>query len=138
MGSISPSESSELLRTQWEELDPVFMLHTSERGINAELKGIEVINGVKYHVISFYREGSINMSCYFDFTKETLSMSKSTIAGPDGPITTTTLYNKYVEYEKGLLFPIEVITTVGAEKMSTRLSYVTLNPDIDPEIFIQY
>ena len=77
------------------------------------------------------------MSCYFDFTKETLSMSKSSIAGPDGPITTTTLYNKYIEYDKGLLFPIEVITTVGAEKMSTRLSYVTLNPDIDPEIFIQ-
>lgn len=137
MGAISPYENSELLRTQWEELDPVFMLHASERGINTELKGIEVINGIKYHVISFYLEGSINMSCYFDFTKETLSMSKSSIAGPDGPITTTTLYNKYIEYDKGLLFPIEVITTVGAEKMSTRLSYVTLNPDIDPEIFIQ-
>ena len=135
IGSKSTYDSSELFRSQWEELDPVFMLHTSEKGITTKLQGVEEINGVKYHVISFSLEGSINMICYFDLNLETLSFSKSTVDGPDGPTTTTTTYKKYIEYENGLSFPIEVITLVGPKQMSTRLGAITINPEIDPSIF---
>ena len=135
IGSKSIYDGPELIRSQWEELDPVFMLHTSEKGITTELQGVEEINGVKYHVISFSLDGSINMICYFDFNLETLSFSKSTIDGPDGPTTTTTTYKKYIEYGNGLSFPIEVVTLVGPKQMSTRLGSITINPEIDPSIF---
>jgi len=135
IGSKSIYDGSELIRVQWEELDPVFMLHASEKGITTDLQGVEEINGVKYHVISFSLDESVNMTCYFDFNLETLSFSKSTIDGPDGPTTTTTTYNKYIEYENGLSFPIEVITLVGPKQMSTRLGSITINPEIDTSIF---
>jgi len=135
IGSKSVYDGPELIRSQWEELDPVFMLHASEKGITTDLHGVEEINGVKYHVISFSLDESINMTCYFDFNLETLSFSKSTIDGPDGPTTITTTYNKYIEYENGLSFPIEVITLVGPEQMSTRLGSITINPEIDTSIF---
>jgi hypothetical protein len=135
IGSKSIYDGPELIRSQWEELDPIFMLHASEKGITTELQGVEEINGVKYHVISFSLDESINLTCYFDFNLETLSFSKSIIDGPDGPTTTTTTYNKYIEYEKGLSFPIEVITLVGPKQTSTRLGSITINPDIDTSIF---
>ena len=135
IGSKSIYDGPELIRSQWEELDPVFMLHASEKGITTELQGVEEINGVKYHVISFSLDGSINMICYFDVNLETLSFSKSTIDGPDGPTTTTTTYKKYIEYGNGLSFPIEVVTLVGPKQMSTRLGSITINPEIDPSIF---
>jgi hypothetical protein len=135
IGSKSNYDGPELLRSKWEELDPVFMLHTSEQGITTELQGVEEINGVKYHVISFTLDGTINMICYFDFNLETLSFSKSTIDGPDGPTTTTTTFKKYIEYANGLSFPIEVITLVGPKQISIRLGSITINPEIDPSIF---
>ena len=135
IGSKSTYDGAELIRSQWEELDPVFMLHTSDKGITTELLGVEEINGVKYHVISFSLKGSINMTCYFDFHLETLSLSKSIIDGPEGPSITTTTYNNYIEYEKGLSFPIEVITLAGPEQMSTRVASITINPEVDPLFF---
>ncbi len=135
MGSKTPTEGSELSRSQWEELDPLFMLHSIENGVVSELLGVEEFNGIKYHVITFTLEGSINMTCYFDLNKKTLSFSKSIVDDPDGPISSTTTYNNYIEYDKGLSFPIEVITVVGPQQMSTRLSTIIVNPDIDSSIF---
>jgi len=135
IGAKSTYDSAELIRSQWEELDPVFMLNTSEKGITTELQGVEEINGVKYHVISFSLDESINKICYFDLNLKTLSFSKSTINGPDGATTKTTTYKKYIDYGNGISFPIEIITLVGPQQVSTRLGLITVNPEIDQSIF---
>ena len=135
MGEITQTLGTELQHIQWTELDPIYMLNASERGITTELQGVEEINSVKYHVINFSQDNVIKMTCYFDIEKQTLSMTKSIKDGPEGPTLTTIEYNKYIEYEKGMSFPIEIVTTVGPQTIITRLGYVTMNPKVDPSIF---
>ena len=135
MGEITQTLGTELQHIQWTELDPIYMLNASEKGITTELQGVEEINSVKYHVINFSQDNVIKMTCYFDIEKQTLSMTKSIKDGPEGPTLTTIEYKKYIEYEKGMSFPIEIVTTVGPQTIITRLSYVTINPKVDSSIF---
>jgi predicted Zn-dependent peptidase len=143
MGPRSTTSGSELLSAQWEELDPLFLLNTEIKGINTELLGVEEINGSKYHVIKFTLSESdespslevINMTCYFNTKSKRLSFSKSIINGDEGPMSITTDFNNYIDLGEGFLFPMEVVTIVGTQKMAVRIGTISLNPDIDHSIF---
>ena len=143
MGPRSTTSGSKLLSAQWEELDPLFLLNAGLKGIKTELLGVEEINGVKYHVIQFTLSEStesesvdaINMTCYFETDSKILSFSKSIVNGDEGPVSVTTNFNNFIDMGEGFLFPMEVVTIVGTQKMAVRIGAISINPDIDQSVF---
>ena len=47
----------------------------------------------------------------------------------------TTNFINYLDLGDGFIFPMEVVTIVGTQKMAVRIGTVSLNPDIDHSIF---
>ena len=141
MGPRIVTTDNELLSAQWEELDPLFLLHAGENGINSELLGVEEMNGSKYHVIHFTccddqeRNDAINMRCYFDLSSKILSFTKSVTEGDDGPMSVTTKFNKYIDLGEGFKFPMEIVTVAGTQTMAVRIGSVSVNPEIDQALF---
>ena len=141
MGPRIATTDNELLSAQWEELDPLFLLHADENGINSELIGVEEMNGSKYHVIQFTCCGAeedndaINMTCYFDLSTKTLAFTKSISQGDDGPMSVTTKFNNYIDLGDGFKFPMEIVTVAGTQTMAVRIGSVVVNPEIDPALF---
>ncbi|HIO15549.1 MAG TPA: insulinase family protein [Flavobacteriales bacterium] len=136
MGPRSPTEGNELAIAQWEELDPTYLLNTSGLGLKTELLGVEQLNGKSYHVVKLHKEGVINLTCYFDKMSKMLSSTKAiTESENEGTMVVTTKYNNYLDLGDGILFPMEVITTAGTQRMAIRIGSVTINPDIDLTLF---
>ena len=141
MGNRVATTDNELFSTQWEELDPLFLLHAGKNGINSVLLGVEEMNGSKYHVIQFTCCGSddsneaINMTGYFDLSSKTLSFTKSITEGEDGPMTVTTKFKNYFDLGEGFIFPMEIVTVAGTQTMAIRIGSISVNPEIDPSLF---
>ncbi|MAO46435.1 MAG: peptidase M16 [Crocinitomicaceae bacterium] len=124
MGPEEKLEGADLIVAQWTELSPVFLNNSDDYGLNADLLGIENINGVEYHVIKYTNEDdSISESYYFSVESGLLSMSKN--------LNSSTEYNKYIDLGDGILFPLEVKVTSGPQSMNFRISSVELNSTIE-------
>jgi predicted Zn-dependent peptidase len=141
MGPRIATTDNELLSAQWEELDPLFLLHAGENGINSELLGVEEMNGNKYHVIQFTcckaeeSTEAINMTCYFDLNSKMLSFTKSITGSDEGPMSVTTKFNNYIDLGEGFKFPMEVVTVAGTQTMAVRIGSISVNPEIDQALF---
>ena len=141
MGTRIATSDNELVNAQWEELDPLFLLHADENGIDSELLGVEEMNGNKYHVIQFTcceaEESSevTNMTCYFDLNSKMLSFTKSITGGDEGPMSVTTKFNNYIDLGEGFKFPMEVVTVAGTQTMAVRIGSISVNPEIDQALF---
>ena len=124
MGPEEKLEGADLIVAQWTELSPVFLNNSDDYGLNADLLGIQNINGVEYYVIKYTNEGdSISESYYFSVESGLLSMSKN--------LKSSTEYNKYIDLGDGILFPLEVKVTSGPQSMNFRISSVALNSTIE-------
>jgi predicted Zn-dependent peptidase len=136
MGPKQPVEGGELLKSQWEELSPIHLLLASDYGVEVEILGVEAINGVEYNVLKFTNEeAEINITNYFEVESGLLRISKSVIMSPEGPMSSNTEYNNYLDLGDGILFPIEINSQTGIQQMSIRIASVEVNSDIAPEIF---
>ena len=136
MGPVQEVTGSELIHSQWTELNPAHLLNYEEYGISAELLGVENINGIDYHAIQYTDgEKSFTDTYYFEIESGLLKINNSTFETPEGPKTSTTEYNNYLDLGDGILFSIEIKTQAGPQTMNTRISTVELNATIDSSVF---
>lgn len=136
MGPVQEVTGSELVHSQWSELSPTHLLNYEEYGISAELLGVENMNGIDYHAVQYTdAEKSFKDTYYFEIESGLLKINKSTSETPEGPMTSTTEYNNYLDLGDGILFSIEIKTQAGPQTMNTRISTVELNETIDSSVF---
>ena len=134
MGEMQTIEESELIHNQWTELSSTHLLNYSDYGISAELLGIENINGIEYYAITYSTEGFTD-TYYFEIEGGLLKINKNVSEGPDGPMSSTTEYNNYMDLGDGIKFALEKKIQAGPQSMHIRIGSVEINSDIDKGLF---
>lgn len=135
-GAAMQMSGSDLINSQWSTLSSTHLLNYSSYGITAELLGVESINGVDYHVMTYTSEdGGFVDTYFFEVESGLLRINKSISQSPEGPISSTTEYNNYIDLGDGILFALELKIQAGPQSMNVRIGSVEINSDIDTSIF---
>jgi outer membrane lipoprotein-sorting protein len=64
-----------------------------------------------------------------------MRLNKNTSDAGEGPVTSSTEYNNYIDLGDGMKFALEMKTQAGAQTMNVRIGSVELNSAVEMSLF---
>ena len=101
---------------------------------NAELKGIDVMDGEEVYVLVRTDEDGANATEYYSVASQFLLKSEEVIDTPQGEMAQSSVYQNY-QSVKGVAFPHTIIQNVAGQSIKMKLDKVIVNKPIDVSRF---
>ena len=101
---------------------------------NAELKGIDVLDGEEVYVLVRTDKDGVNATEYYSVASQFLLKSEEVIDTPQGEMAQSSVYQNY-QSVKGIAFPHTIIQNVAGQSIKMKLDKVIVNKPIDVSRF---
>jgi len=133
MGQTAPADEKQKLDMSYSSA-MVSEIAVKDKGLNAELVGVESIEGINTYAVEITKPSGDKTTYYYDVDSGLKLRESSIVQGPQGEIIQNTDLVDYQEVE-GVKFPATVIFPMGPMKMKAIAESIEVNTGIEDSEF---
>ncbi len=105
-----------------------------DKGVKANLTGIEKVEGNDAYVVEYTYPSGNKSTSYFDVASHLKVQTIKTMDSPQGPVTQTTIYQDYKE-ANGVKFPYTVLQSFGPQNLKAEITSLEVNVPLEDALF---